>query len=41
MDNEETREPLDDLKQLRAVAAQAYLDGDLRRYAELASHSSD
>ena len=41
MDSVETREPLDDLKQLWALAAQAYLDGDLRRYAALAEHSSD
>jgi ketosteroid isomerase-like protein len=41
MDSQETSEPPDDLKQLWAVAAQAYLDGDLRRYAALASHSSD
>ena len=41
MDSLETSEPLDDLKQLWAVAAHAYLDGDLLRYAALASHSSD
>ena len=41
MDTMEPREPLDDLKQLWATAAQAYLDGDLRRYAALAKHSSD
>ena len=41
MDSVQTPEPLGDLKQLWAVAAQAYLDGDLRRYAALAKHSSD
>lgn len=34
-------EPLADLIDRWSVAAQAYLDGDLRTYADLANHASD
>jgi hypothetical protein len=36
-----TGEPLADLVERWSAAAQAYLDGDLRTYAELANHASD
>ena len=41
MDTDDTREPLAELNERWATAAQAYLDGDLRRYAGLANHSTD
>lgn len=35
------RDPREELEQLWTEATHAYLDGDLRRYAALAKHSSD
>lgn len=41
MDTDDPREPLAELIRLWSTAAQVALDGDLRRYAGLANHSTD